>query len=110
MRKPGTGVRALFFSCSSCTKNLSSSKAKDLLSVEPRRAQVLPCGVLCFNQRNFLSSRLSFNRLFASDGIVHILERFIVNETMHFVIAREARLTSFLCSQVRRWISSVIPV
>jgi len=66
------------------------SEAEDLPSVEPRRAQVLPSRVLSFNQRDFLSPQPSFNRLFPGNGIVYILGRLIVNETMNSVIPSEA--------------------
>src|SRR6266853_802825 len=66
------------------------SEAKDLLSVEPGRAQVFPGRVLRFNQPNFLSPQPALNRFFADDGFVHLLERFIVNETVNFVIASES--------------------
>jgi hypothetical protein len=93
MRKPGTGVCALVFSCSSCPQEfVILSEAKDLLFVKPRRAQVLPSGVLRFNQRNSLSPQPSLDGLLASDGIVHILEGFIVNEAMNSVISGEARI------------------
>ena len=63
------------------------SEAKDLLSVEPRRAQVLPSRIFLLNQRNFLLPQPTFDGFFSGYGIVHILEGFIVNETMNFVIA-----------------------
>lgn len=66
------------------------SEAKDLLPIEPRFTQIFPRWIDRFDQRNFLAAQPPFDCLFPSDGIVHILERFIVNETMNFVIAREA--------------------
>jgi hypothetical protein len=49
-----------------------------------------PIWVFCLDQSNLLSPQPTFNSFFASDGVVHVLERFIVNETMNFVLAREA--------------------
>ena len=68
------------------------SEAKDLFPVEPRFTQVFPSRVLRFNQRSFLSPQPAFDRFFAGDGIADVLERFIVNQTMNFVIAGESRI------------------
>jgi len=72
------------------------SEAKDLLSVEPRRAQILPSRIFLLNQRNFLLPQPTFDSFFSGYGIVHVLEGFIVNETMNFVIASKPRMDVIL--------------
>src|SRR4051812_35338394 len=87
---------------------------RDLLSLssgrEPRRRQVIPGRIALLDERDLLFSPPTFNLLLPRDRPAHVARRFVPDQPMYFVLARESGIKCSRCSHTRRVMLLVIPV
>jgi hypothetical protein len=65
-------------------------------------SEILPPRILRFDQRDFLDPQPAFQLFLSSDGSVHVVEAFVVDQAVAMILAGESLDFAGLVLQARR--------